>query len=263
MKELVMKIVVAYKWAPNPQDAEVKADGTVDLSRAKPTVSEYDPVAFELARRLADATGAEVIGLTVGAAAIDIPLARKAALSRGLDRLVLVADDALAGADGTRLAAVLAAAITAIGEVDVVLAGDSSIDVAEGQVPLTLAGHLGWLGMSRVSSVVADGAVLTVERDLPGGVVVLAVQTPVVLAATADAVVPKVAGMKDILAAAAKPVEVLALADLNVPPAQGSLTTLATARPAGGQRQAVLFDATDPSAAASQLVGALRQAGAL
>ena len=258
-----MKIVVAYKWAPNPQDAVVGLDGTVDLSRAKPAVSEYDPVAFELARRLADATGAEVIGLTVGAGAIDTPLARKAALSRGLDRLVVVADDALAGADGTRLATVLAAAVTAIGDVDVVLAGDSSIDVAEGQVPLTVAGQLGWLGLSRVSSVVSDGEGLTVERDLPAGVAVLAVRTPVVLAATADAVVPKVAGMKDILNAAKKPVEVLALADLAVPTAQVSLTTLATARPAGDERQAVMFDATDPAAAASQLVGALRQAGAL
>lgn len=258
-----MKIVVAYKWAPNPQDAVVGPDGSVDLARAKPAVSEYDPVAFELARRLADATGAEVIGLTVGAAGIDTPLARKAALSRGLDRLVVVADDALADADGTRLATVLAAAVTAIGDVDVVLAGDSSIDVAEGQVPLTVAGRLGWLGLSRVASVVADVEGLTVERDLPGGVAVLAVRTPVVLAATADAVVPKVAGMKDILNAAKKPVEVLALADLAVPAAQVSLTTLATARPAGGERQAVMFDAADPAAAASQLVGALRQAGAL
>ncbi|MEP7036543.1 MAG: electron transfer flavoprotein beta subunit/FixA family protein, partial [Actinomycetota bacterium] len=30
-----MKIVVAYKWAPNPQDASVGADGVVDWSRAK------------------------------------------------------------------------------------------------------------------------------------------------------------------------------------------------------------------------------------
>jgi len=258
-----MKIVVAYKWAPNPQDAEVGPDGSVDFARARSAVSEYDPVAFELARRLGDATGAEVIGLTVGAAAIDSPLARKAALSRGLDRLVLVADDALAGADGTRLAAVLAAAITAIGEVDLVLAGDSSIDVAEGQVPLTVAGQLGWLGLSRVSSVVADGAGLTVERDLPGGVTTLAIRTPVVLAATADAVLPKVPGMKDILGAGKKPVEVMVLADLAVPEARVSLSTLATARPAGGERQAVLFDAADPAAAAIELVGALRQAGAL
>ena len=150
-----MKIVVAYKWASNPQDAEVRPDGTVDLSRAKAAVSEYDLVAFELARRLVDDAGGEVVGLTVGPASIDTPLARKAALSRGLDRLVMVADDALAGADGTRIAAVLAAAVRTIGEVDLVLAGDSSVDVAEGQVALTLAGQLGWVGMSGVCAVIA------------------------------------------------------------------------------------------------------------
>ena len=92
----------------------------------------------------------ERVGLTVGAASIDTPLARKSALSRGLDRLVVVADDALAGAGSTRLAAVLAAAVRAIGDVDLVLAGDSSVDVAEGQVPLTTAAQLGWLGLSKV-----------------------------------------------------------------------------------------------------------------
>lgn len=258
-----MKIVVAYKWAPNPQDADVRPDGTVDLSRAKAAVSEYDPVAFELARRLADATGGEVIGLSVGAASIDTPLARKAALSRGLDRLVLVADDALADADGTRLAAVLAAAVRAIGDVDVVLAGDSSIDVAAGQVPLTLAGELGWLGLASVSRVEAADGGLVVERDLPAGTTVLAVEGPVVLAATADAVVPKVAGMKDILAAAKKPTEVLALDALDVPAPGATLTTLSTAKPGGGDRQATVIDGADPAAAAAQLVGALRQAGAL
>lgn len=258
-----MKIVVAYKWAPNPQDAEVRPDGTVDLSRAKAAVSEYDPVAFELGRQLADATGGELIGLTVGAASIDTSLARKAALSRGLDRLVLVADDDLADADGTRLAAVLAAAVASIGDVDVVLAGDSSIDVAAGQVALTLAGQLGWLGLAGVSAVRADGAGLVVERDLAQGVSTLSVETPVVLAATADAVVPRVAGMKDILAAAKKPVEVLQLADLAVPAPGAHLATLSTARPAGGERQAVVIDGSDPAAAASQLVGALRQAGVL
>lgn len=258
-----MKIVVAYKWAPNPQDADVAPDGTVDLTRAKAAVSEYDPVAFELARRLADATGGEVVGLSVGAAAIDTPLARKAALSRGLDRLVLVADDALADATGTQLAAVLAAAVRAIGDVDLVLTGDSSIDVAAGQVPLTLAGELGWLGLAAVTSVAASDGGLAVERDLPGGTAVLRVATPAVLAATADAVVPRVAGMKDILAAAKKPVEVLDLAALAVPASGTTLATLVTAKPTGGERNARIIDGADPAAAAAELVGALRQAGVL
>lgn len=258
-----MKIVVAYKWAPNPQDAVVAPTGEVDLSRAKPAVSEYDPVAFELARRLADATGGEVVGLTVGGPSIDTPLSRKAALSRGLDRLVVVADAELEDADGTRIATVLAAAVRAIGDVDLVLAGDSSIDVAQGQVPLTLAGVLGWLGLAAVSAVTAADGGLVVERSLPGGTTVVAVPTPAVLAATADAVVPRVAGMKDILGAAKKPVEVLDLAALDVPAPGATLATLATAKPAGGERTATIFDGSSPAEAAAQLVGALRQAGAL
>jgi electron transfer flavoprotein beta subunit len=255
-----MKIVVAYKWAANPQDLEVRPDGTVDAARGKPAISEYDPVAFELARRLADQTGAEVIGLSVGAASIDTSLARKAALSRGLDRLVLVADDTLADADSNRLAAVLAGAVRAIGAVDLVLAGDSSIDVAAGQVALTLAGHLGWLGLARVCAVEAADGGLRVQQDLAAGVSVLSVAGPVVLAATSDAAVPRVAGMKDILAAAKKPVQVLDLAELDVPAPVVTLTTVATSRPSE-ERAGVLFDATDPAAAAAQLVGALTQAG--
>ena len=49
-----MRIVVAYKWTCDPEEATVRADGTVDWSRAKPGLSAYDPVAIELARQFAD-----------------------------------------------------------------------------------------------------------------------------------------------------------------------------------------------------------------
>ena len=38
----------------------------------------------------------------------------------------------------------IAAVIRTIGDVDLVLAGESSVDVTEGQVAMTLAGQLGW-----------------------------------------------------------------------------------------------------------------------
>ena len=83
------------------------------------------------------------------------------------------------------------------------------------------------------------------------------------IAAAADAVVPRVAGMKDILAAAKKPVEVMSLDALAVPEPGATLTVLATAKPSGGERRAVVFDGADPVGAASQMVGALRSAGVL
>jgi electron transfer flavoprotein beta subunit len=258
-----MTIVVAYKWAPNPQDAVVGSGGIVDFSRAKATISEYDPVAFELARRLGDSTGAEVVGITVGDASIDTSLARKSALSRGLDRLLIVADDRLAGADGTRLAAVLAAVVRGVGDVDLVLAGESSVDVTEGQVAMTLAGQLGWLGLNAVSAVSASDGGYAIERDVPAGTASMVLTGPAVLAATADAVLPRVPGMKDILGAAKKPVEVLALDALDVPAARGSLTAVSASRPASGTRSSVIIDGTDPAAAATELVGALRAAKVL
>ena len=258
-----MKIVVAYKWASNPQDATVGAEGTVDWSRAKPGFSEYDPVAAELARRLADATGSEVIGLTVGTKRVDATLARKAALSRGFDRAVIVADDSLEGAGSTQLAAVLAAAVRHIGDVDVVITGDSSVDVGAKMVPTVLAGQLGWPAVAEVISITGDAGALRVERAIPTGTQVLEITGPVVLAASTDAAVARVPGMKDILAAGKKPVESLDLAALDVPAAAGTVTVTGTARPDLLARKGQMIDVTDPAAAAAELVAALRCAGAL
>jgi electron transfer flavoprotein beta subunit len=259
----VMKIVVAYKWAHNPQDATVGADGTVDWSRAKPAVSEYDPVAAELARQLADATGGEVIGLTAGTKQVDASMARKAALSRGLDRAVIVADDTLDGAGTTELAAVLAAAVRHIGDVDLVITGDSSIDVGAKMVPTVLAGQLGWPAVAEVTAVSGDAGALRVERTIAGGTQIIEISVPVVLAASADAAVPHIPGMKALMAAGKKPVETLAVADLDVPVSETTVTVTGTSRPDLKARAGQQIDTTDPAAAAAELVTALRGAGLL
>lgn len=258
-----MKIVVAYKWASNPQDAAVGAGGTVDWSRAKPGISEYDPVAAELARRLADATGGEVIGLTAGTKQVDSTLARKAALSRGFDRAVIVADDSLEGAGTTELATVLAAAVRHIGDVDLVITGDSSVDVGSKMVPTVLAGQLGWPAVSEVTSVSGQAGAVRVERAIAGGSQVLEISGPAVLAASTDAAVARVPGMKDILSAGKKPVETLDVAALAVPAASATMTVTGTSRPDLKARKGQIIDTADPAAAAAELVTALRGAGVL
>ena len=258
-----MKIVVAYKWAPNPQDATVGAAGVVDWSRAKPGISEYDPVAGELARQLADATGGEVIGLTAGTKRVDATLASKAALSRGLDRVVIVADDSIEGAGTTELAAVLAAAVRHIGDVDLVITGDSSVDVGAKMVPTVLAGQLGWPALGEVTAVSGGAGQLRVERAITGGTQVLEISCPVVLAASTDAAVPRVPGMRDILAAGKKPVETLEVAALELPASGATVTVTDTSRPDLKARKGQIIKTADPAAAADELVTALRGAGVL
>jgi electron transfer flavoprotein beta subunit len=258
-----MKIVVAYKWAPNPQDAMVDGAGVVDWSRAKPGISEYDPVGAELARRLADATDGEVIGLTAGTKIVDASMARKAALSRGFDRAVIVADDSLEGAGTTELAAVLAAAVRHIGDVDLVITGDSSVDVGAKMVPTVLAGQLGWAAVGQVTAVSGQAGLLRVERAVAGGTQVLEICGPAVLAASTDAAVPRVPGMKDILAAGKKPVETLEVAALGVPASSGTVTVTDTSRPNLRARKQQMIDTADPAAAAAELLTALRGERAL
>lgn len=60
-----MSVVVAYKYTTNPQDARVSDDGTVDWSRAKPAMSDYDPVAAQVGKELAAKLGTESIGISV------------------------------------------------------------------------------------------------------------------------------------------------------------------------------------------------------
>jgi len=258
-----MRIVVAYKWTRDPEEATVAADGTVDWSRAKPGLSAYDPVALELARQLAETAGAELIGVTAGGKGVAAPIASKAALSRGLDRVVIVEDDALAEAGRGELAAVLAEVIRHIGDVDLVITGDSSVDVAAKMVPTVLAGELGWPAVAEVAAVSGLPGALRVERAIPGGVQVLEVSGPAVLAASADAAVPRVAGMKELLAAAKKPVERLDLTALKVPASSAVMTVTGRSRPERKARKGQLINTADPAEAAAELVTALREAGLL
>jgi len=102
-----------------------------------------------------------------------------------------------------------------------------------------------------------------VERAIPGGAQVLEISGPAVLAAAADAAVPHVPGMKELLAAGKKPVEQLELSALKVPSQNAVMTVTGRSRPERKARLGQLIDTADPAKAAAELVAALRQAGAL
>jgi electron transfer flavoprotein beta subunit len=210
-----VSVAVIFKWAYSPADAQVRSDGTLDLSRAKAAISEYDPVAIAAGRQLANDLGTDLVGLTAGPAGIDSPLMRKAALSRGLDRLFVATHSALEQANSTVTANVLAAALGREPEIAAVIAGAESVDDAAGQVPLTLAGLLDWPGLAGVSGIAVDGGALEVYRTGANRQETLRLTGPAVLAVTTNAVSPPVPGMKDILAAGKKPATVLDEAELG------------------------------------------------
>jgi electron transfer flavoprotein beta subunit len=166
-------------------------------------------------------------------------MATKGAMSRGLDRGVLIADDAVAGWNATQVAAALAALVKRLEAVDLVLAGDASVDEGARTMSGLVAGFLGWVCFQDVVDVVHSGDAWIVTQAVPGGTRTVEVSGPVVVATTSDALVPPVPGMKDILTASKKPVEVVALSELKLPAVD--LQVMRRTRPASRSRKNQVF----------------------
>ncbi|MDR1117933.1 MAG: hypothetical protein LBL01_01365 [Bifidobacteriaceae bacterium] len=252
-----MRVVACFDVSPEPQDIQVRPDRTLDLGRAKPKIGAYALHAIEAACVLAAAAGGEAVGLTAGElATVGNPKLRKDALSRGLDRLVAVAVPDAADLDSFQTASVLAAALAQMGQVDLVLAGAGSSGQYSQQVGNQLGALLGWPTLNAVNSVALGeqpAASVVVERLLEGAAQVAEVTLPAVLTLTSGINVPRIAGMRDILAAGKKPVEEL---ELTPPPA--AATILSVLAPPAADRARVLIEA-DAATAAARLAEYLRE----
>ncbi|MFR8046463.1 MAG: electron transfer flavoprotein [Eggerthella lenta] len=201
-----MNIVVCCKVVPDDQDIQVAADGTLDYSKAKPIVSAYDLNAIEAAAQLAD--GGRVVAVTAGPADIDDSKLKKNILARGVDELYMTADDACKGLDAHAAAAALADLVAKAGEYDLIVCGDGSADNYAQQVDVQLADALGLPVVTAVSAVSVEGAVATCDRMLETQLQTVQVDLPAVISVVPDIALPRIPGMKDILAAGKKPMNV-------------------------------------------------------
>lgn len=263
-----MKIVVIYKWAPDPQNAVVTDDGTIDWG-VKRAISEYDPVAMSAARIFADSvnaigTAVELIGLTAGDSSAASPKATQAAASRGLDSLVVISDDSLVNASANIYAHALAAGIAKIGDVDLIIAGDASADIGAQVVPGLLAGYLGLPSFADVNKIESTPQGVQIERHISTTKQTILLNSPAVIAVSTDAAPIPLIGMKDMIAARKKPVTKLALSDLGISAeidAEKTATNvIQRTKPEVKPRKQIIFDSDN---AAAELVAALRAEGVI
>ena len=240
-----MNIVAAFKVVPDDQDIQVSADGTLDYSKAKNTVSAYDLNAIEAAAQLAAANeGSNVVVVTVGGADIDDSKLKKNVLARGVDELYMTADDACKGLDARATAVALAELVSKVGDFDVVLCGDGSADNYAQQVDVQLAAKLGLPVVTAATKITAKDGALEVERTLEDVVEVVEVPLPAVVSVAPDIALPRIPGMKDILAAGKKP--------MNVAGADGAyesaLEVLSCKAPEQAERKLEVMDASEDGA---------------
>ncbi|NLN86638.1 MAG: putative electron transfer flavoprotein FixA [Syntrophomonadaceae bacterium] len=254
-----MKIVACVKAVPEEQDIAIKSDKTLDLSKAELKVGQYDLNAVEAAVQLQEATGSEEpILVTVGSTkGLKNSKLQKAMLSRGAGALFGVADDSLDSIDAFATAKNLAAAISKIGGVELVICGEGSGDIYSQQVGPILGQLLGFANLNAVSRITLMGDKLEVERTLENEIEVLEVTLPAVLSVTTDINKARIPGLKEILAAGKKPTTLWGAADLEMTK-EGNIEVISTLAPPETQRQQMVFEG-DSEENIAQLLDNLRK----
>ena len=211
------KILVCYKWVLDEQDIKINpADLSLDSSRAKGKISDFDRNAIEEATLLVEKLGGTVDALTYGAPAVKQSL--KDVLSRGPNKVFWVADASAEKADAHVIANVLAAAIRKTGPYDLVLCGEGSSDSYNQQIAPRIAALLDLPAITYVQEISASGNGFSATRKLTDCTEVATVQGPAVISVLGEINKPRIPSLKQVLAAAKKPSEEIRIADLGLTP---------------------------------------------
>lgn len=239
-----MKIVSCYKLVPVTDNISVKGDRTLDMSKADWQVGEYDFNAVAAAVELAAASEGSVTALTAGGEIVKNSKLMKSVLSRGANEMLGVCDEEIAKLDSYGTAKILKAAIESIGDVDLVLCGEGSVDLYSQQVGVMLGELLGWNCINAADGITYSDGKLLVERALEDLVEKIEVKLPAVVSVTTSINKPKVPSMKDILAAGKKPNKVVSLADIGAE-AASALEEISTLAPEASERKLQIFAKAD------------------
>lgn len=254
------KCLVCYKWTLDEKDIKIKPDLSLDVSRAKGKISDFDRNAIEAATQLVEQQGGEVHALTYGSSAVKNSL--KDVLSRGPAQVHYIADASAEKADAYVTANVLAGAIKKLGPYDLIICGEGSSDSFNQQTAMRLAALLGLPCVSFVLKLAVEGGTVKATRGLGDCTEVAAVSGPVVLSVLGQINHPRIPSLKQVLAAAKKPKQEIKVSDLALAPEE--LQPRAVQRSIRGftaKRKNILFKETDAAANVAKLVTSLAAEG--
>jgi len=213
-----MKVAVCVKEVPESSAPRRIDPATLRLDRSgEGTLNPWDLSALEEGLRLVEASGGEVVAVSMGPERAAASLRK--ALAMGADRAVLVADDAAAGADLVATSRVLAKALEREGA-DLVLFGQQGSDSDGAVLWAAVADRLRLPLVSQAATLeIADGRA-TVRRQTEYGYDVIQAPLPCVVAVSDAINEPRYPSLKGIMGAKKKPQETIALAELGVSPAE-------------------------------------------
>ncbi len=213
-------IIVCYKWVLDESDIRINSDLSLDMSRAKKKISEYDKNAIEIGTQIYEKDGGTYHAVSYGTADVDKSI--QDALSRGPEEAIWVKDDNAGDADAYVIANCLAGAVKKVGAFDIVLCADSSADVSNQQVPARLAKKLGVPVVTNIikMEVTADG--VAVVRRMDDVLEELLVTGPAVYTVLPEIAQPRFPSIKQLMGAKKKPKTEVPVAELGL--SEGEIT---------------------------------------
>ena len=252
-----MKIAVLVKQTPDTAELPKVSADEVKSGDLKVTmvINPWDEYAAEEAVSLGERFSAESVAITMGATmAAD---ALKHALAMGVTEAILI-DSTGIPVDAGATSAILAAAVKAQGEIDLVITGKQSVDAGTGSVYVGVACRLGYPLVSNVTKVkdISDGTIV-VERTLDGRIETVSVPLPAVISVGKEINDPRYPSFMGIRKANRAEIPVVPASELDTGNLAKKTVWTNVRKPESADAECVIIEGATPQEKAAHLVDAL------
>jgi electron transfer flavoprotein beta subunit len=253
-----MKMAVLIKQTPDTAELPNVAAEDVRTGELKATlvINPWDEYAVEEAILLSERFAADAVALSLGGdSTMD---ALKHTIAMGVPEAKLIDDTELVEGDIWTTATVLAAAVRAEGDVELVLMGKQSVDGNSGAVPVGVARKLGWPLLSNVVKIVdIAGGRIAVERLVDGDQETVAVPLPAVVSVSKEINEPRFPSFMGIRKANKIQIPIVSISELGVDglPVRTEWTNLR--KPETRKSAVRIIEGATPQEQAAKLVDAL------
>jgi len=211
----MVRTIVCIKQALDV--TELKVDSatrriiTVDAPRK---ISDFDKNALEEAIRLKEKLGGEVIVITVSPE--DATMTLREALAMGADKAYMVSDPSFEKSDTLVTSHILSETIKKLGEFDLILCGEASVDSYSAQVGPRLAERLDIPQITYARKLSLDGNTVTAERSLEECYETARAKTPALVTVTGEINEPRIPSLMAIMKATKKEIVAWEAGDLGI-----------------------------------------------
>lgn len=215
-----MNIVVCIKQIIDPEvhprDFKIDSASKKQVQgKSSLVISPFDENAIEMSLQLKARTDGRVTVLSMGGNSASDALRK--AVAMGVDEAQLLSDELFSNLDSFGTAKVLSAAINKLGQVDLVLCGRQAGDRDMGLVGGLLAENLDVPCVNFVFEIAVSDGKLNMKRQEEDGLAIIETPIPALATITNDeALVPRLAKVKDLLKASRKEIPVLSASALGL-----------------------------------------------